>query len=150
FTKSGGDIRSVLNALFHSPEFWSKDYESAKFKSPLRYLISSLRAVDAKPTNYDALTGFLRSQGMPLYGCLTPDGYKNTMAAWLNPDMLLKRINFATGLALRRMPAVYSGPADPQQLTSTLGDIFSTKTSDAVKKAPEPLKAALILGSPEF
>ncbi|PWT94578.1 MAG: DUF1800 domain-containing protein [Candidatus Melainabacteria bacterium] len=150
FTKSGGDIRTVLNTLFHSPEFWNKDYEGAKFKSPFRYLISSLRAVDAKPTNYDALTGFLRGQGMPLYGCLTPDGYKNTMTAWLNPDMLLKRINFATGLTLRRMPAVYSGPADPQQLASTLGDNFSIKTTDAVKKAPEPLKAALILGSPEF
>ena len=150
FTKSDGDIRQVLNVLFHSPEFWSKESENAKYKSPYRYLISSLRAVDAKPANYDALTGFLRAQGMPLYGCLTPDGYKNTMSAWLNPDMLLKRINFATGLTLRRMPAVYSGQTDSQQLTATLGDIFSTKTTDAVKKAPEPLKAALILGSPEF
>jgi uncharacterized protein (DUF1800 family) len=150
FTKTDGDICSVLNVLFHSPEFWSKDCQNAKYKSPYRYLISTLRAVDAKPTDYNALNGFLKMQGMPLYGCLTPDGYKNTMTAWLNPDMLLRRINFATGLTLKRLPAMYSGEANPEQLTATLGGDFSDKTTTVIAKAPEPLKAALILGSPDF
>ena len=150
FTKTDGDIRATLTVLFHSPEFLSKDCENAKYKTPFRYLISALRAVGAQPTNYDALNGFLRMEGMPLYGCLTPDGYKNTMVAWLNPDMLLRRINFATGLAMRRMPAVYSENANSQELVATLGGAFSNKTTEAISKAPEPLKAALILGSPEF
>ena len=36
--------------------------------------------------------------GMPLYGCQTPDGWKNTEAAWLNPDAMVYRLNFATAL----------------------------------------------------
>ncbi len=40
---------------------------------------------------------------MPLYGCQTPDGYKNTQASWLNPDAMTRRISFATSLASGRL-----------------------------------------------
>ena len=42
--------------------------------------------------------------GMPLYGCQTPDGYKNTEEAWLSPDATTRRISFATALAPRHLP----------------------------------------------
>ena len=41
---------------------------------------------------------------MPLYGCQSPDGYKNTQEVWLNPDALAQRISFATGIGLGRSP----------------------------------------------
>lgn len=150
FSQTDGDIRSVLNVLFHSPEFWNKSNENSKYKTPYRYLVSTFRALDTSPGNYERLNGFLRQQGMPLYGCLTPDGFKNTTEAWLNPDMLLKRINFATALTLRRMPRVYSGSPNSRQLIATLGNDFTPRTMLAINKAPEPMKPALMLGSPEF
>jgi uncharacterized protein (DUF1800 family) len=150
FTKTDGDIRAVMNDLLHSPEFWNKEYEGAKFKNPFRYVLSTLRALDANPSNYEPLFGFLRQQGMPVYGCLTPDGYKNTTSAWLNQDTLLRRINFATGLVMQRMPQVYSGNTDSKALLSTVGGDFSNKTRSVIDSAPPAIKAALILGSPEF
>ena len=36
---------------------------------------------------------------MPLYGCLTPDGYKNTEDAWLSPDATTRRVSIATAFA---------------------------------------------------
>jgi hypothetical protein len=35
-------------------------------------------------------------------------------------------------------------------LTATLGNAFSTRTRDAIESAPPQLRAAMVLGSPEF
>ena len=50
---------------------------------------------------------------MPLYGCLTPDGYKNTEAAWLNPEGMTRRINFVTALATGRLAIDRPAPVQP-------------------------------------
>ena len=39
---------------------------------------------------------------------------------------------------------------DATSLTATLGNLFSTKTRDAIETAPPQLRAAMVLGSPEF
>ena len=41
---------------------------------------------------------------MPLFGCVTPDGYRNTEDAWMSPDATARRINFATALAQGKLP----------------------------------------------
>jgi uncharacterized protein (DUF1800 family) len=150
FTQTDGDITEVLNTLFHSPEFWSTQYEDCKFKSPFRYLISTLRAADARPGHFDFALQFLREQGMPLYGCLTPDGYKNTRDAWVNPDTLLKRITFASKIAVGAVPEVPPYAIEYRRLGATLGGTFSGQTVRVVVKAPELLRPALLLASPEF
>jgi uncharacterized protein (DUF1800 family) len=78
---------------------------------------------------------------MPLYGCQTPDGYKNTQDAWLNPDALTRRIAFAAALA---------APLDPVQLQATLAGSISPRTLGIVQRNPDNLRAAMLLGSPDF
>ena len=39
---------------------------------------------------------------------------------------------------------------DPGQLQATLGDAISARTRDAVAASAEPLRAAMLLGSPDF
>lgn len=151
FTSSDGDIKAVLRELFYSSEFWDPQYRSAKYKTPLRYAVSTLRATDAHPQNYDIISQFLKTQGEPLYGCLTPDGYKNTKDAWLNPDNFLNRLNFATAVGSGNMRAVLPQAPEYRQLGATIsGSKFSAKTVAVVAKAPAPLKSAVVLGSPEF
>ncbi len=41
-------------------------------------------------------------------------------------------------------------PLDATALTATLGNAFSSKTRDAIETAPPQLRAAMVLGSPEF
>jgi uncharacterized protein (DUF1800 family) len=86
--------------------------------------------------------------GMPVYGCPTPDGYKNTEEAWLNPDAILRRISLTTALVSGRFSEKSSVTAE--QLATTLGNNFSPKTMQVIAANPEGMKAALILGSPEF
>jgi uncharacterized protein (DUF1800 family) len=116
------------------------------------------------------LLGTLRQLGMPLYGCQTPDGYKNTEDAWLNPDAMTRRINFATALASGKLPitknpdddtgmatakdqaaqATEMQPVDEQMLLATLGTSISPKTQETINNNPAKLRAAMVLGSPDF
>jgi uncharacterized protein (DUF1800 family) len=151
FTQTDGDIKSVLRELFYSKEFWDPQYENAKYKTPLRFVVSTLRASGTHLDNYTPVDGFLKMQGEPLYGCITPDGYKNTKAAWLNPDGLIRRINFATAVAAGKLPGVTMDPPEYRQLGATIsGSKFSTHTVAVVAKAPDQMKSAVVLGSPEF
>jgi uncharacterized protein (DUF1800 family) len=166
FLETKGDIRAVLRTLFDSPEFWDTAHVGVKFKTPYQYVVSAVRATDLSVSNIRPLMGVLAQLGMPLYGCQTPDGYKNTESAWLNPEALTRRINFATALASGRLPLdrlpdpdgvrsmnIGQGsvrPVDADRLITTLGDSISRQTSQTVASSQPALRAALLLGSPDF
>jgi uncharacterized protein (DUF1800 family) len=145
FQATDGNIREVLSTLFKSPEFWDSRYYNAKFKTPYQYVVSALRATGIEMGNPQSVQNTLQQLGMPLYGCPTPDGYKNTREAWLNPNGLTQRLNFATTLTTK-----LTDPKPQLQLSATLGDRFSPQTKQAIAASPPNLRSALILGSPEF
>jgi uncharacterized protein (DUF1800 family) len=182
---SDGDIRAVLETLFGSPEFMSTEAAGAKFKTPYQFVVSAVRASADPVLNVGPLVNTMAQLGMPLYGCQTPDGYKNTQDAWLNPDALTRRIAFASALAAGRLPlssmpanqpfapkmaggdamapaamqaaaapapaAPTNGPAlDAARLQATLAGAISQRTLDIVGHNPDNLKAAMLLGSPDF
>jgi uncharacterized protein (DUF1800 family) len=152
FLETKGDIRSVLRTMFASAEFMAPEALGAKFKTPYQFVISAARASAAPVLNIAPLLAAMNQLGMPLYGCQTPDGYKNTQDAWLNPDALTRRIAFATALAGGKLPlATPPAPVlDPAQLAATLGDAISSRTRTTVAASAEPLRAAMLLGSPDF
>ena len=182
FLESGGDIRAVLKTLFDSAEFRAPQVVGAKFKTPYRYLVSAVRLADVPVTNVRPLLATAYQLGMPLYGCQTPDGYKNTEAAWLNPDAITRRLNFATTFASGKLPfarpmdaadtdgvnkvalkrpvdgpfnarfnaAWTTPPVDAAALLAALGTGISARTRDAVSQSEPALRAALVLGSPDF
>ncbi|MFM2062578.1 MAG: hypothetical protein RLZZ507_2248 [Cyanobacteriota bacterium] len=109
YLATDGNIREVLNTLFQSSEFWDEKNFNSKFKTPYQYAISVVRATDIELKNTRPITKFFSQLAMPLYECPTPDGYKNTKEAWLNPDAMTRRLNFATviangGLGLSSLP----------------------------------------------
>jgi uncharacterized protein (DUF1800 family) len=156
----------VLTALFASREFWES--HDRKYKTPYHFVISAARAAGVPVNNPRLLLAAMSQLGMPLFGCLTPDGYKNTEAAWLSPDATTRRISFATAFArgslqigsLPTGPArgVFSdsqlplrtNPVDDAHLEQIFGSTISPSTREAIAEAPPGLRAALILGSPDF
>jgi uncharacterized protein (DUF1800 family) len=141
---SNGDIRAVLHTLFTSAEFDAPENLGAKFKTPYQFAISAIRASDVQVTKVEPVIAALSRLGMPLYGCQTPDGYKNTEDAWLNPDALSRRITYAKSL-LGYAPAL-----DAAQLETTLGTAISGRTRTAVAAGPGELRTTMLLGSPDF
>ena len=106
YMSTDGNISAVLETLFHSPEFWSDANYRAKVKTPLEYVVSAARASGAEVTNYMPLVNALRVMGMPLYGCVQPNGYSWTAEAWVNTGDLVDRMNFALALAGNRLPGI--------------------------------------------
>ncbi len=141
FLATNGDIREVLNTLFHSSEFQDPKNYGNKFKTPYQYVVSAIRATDTEVNNFRPIYGWLQQLGMPLYGCLTPDGYKNTQSAWLNPDAMTRRLSFATALAsgrlhLNQAPVVTM--ANPNLGATTLASLPQTPTQDLVGTMVSP------------
>lgn len=139
--ESGGEIRSVLRTLFASEEFMAPSNVGAKFKNPYQYVVSAARASGMPVGEAAPLAQALNQLGMPLYGCGTPDGYKNTEAAWLNPGALTRRIAFASSVGAQ---------ADAAQLDATVGAAISARTRGLLAAHPPRLHAAMLLGSPDF
>jgi uncharacterized protein (DUF1800 family) len=98
FLRTDGDIKATLQTLFDSPEFYDPRYYRAKVKTPLEFVASALRAVDAKPSDWWPTLKVLESMGQPLYRCEAPTGYPMTANAWVSSSALLARSNYAAGL----------------------------------------------------
>ena len=152
FQETNGNIRFVLAALFDSPEFWDTNYYNSKFKNPYQYIISAARATGTDNPRFGRINGMLNQLGMPLFGCVTPDGYKNTKEAWLNPDSMMRRVSFATPISRGGLSQDKSknNRVESAQLMATLGNNLSPETREIVTNSPNNLQAALILGSPEM
>ena len=146
FLKKDGDIREVLKTMFSSPEFWAEDEYRAKVKTPLEFVLSSVRASGAEITDATPLARQLQNMGMPLYGAQPPTGYSTKADAWVNSSALLGRMNFALLLAAGKLKGAQVGadrlftaqiPSDPQQTlavleNSLLGDDVSKQTHEVI------------------
>jgi len=154
FLATDGNLREVLSVLFASREFWES--YGQKYKTPYHFVISAVRAAGASVDNTRPLLNTMSQLGMPLFGCLTPDGYKNTEDAWLSPDATARRINFAAALAQGKLPTgtalgPYGDLLRPRAASPVnTGSTITNATRQAVAEAPPALRAAMILGSPDF
>jgi uncharacterized protein (DUF1800 family) len=162
FLATDGNIREVLRAVFASREF--RESYASKYKTPYQFVLSLARAGNIPMGNTRPLLAAMGQLGMPLYGCLTPDGYKNTEEAWLSPDATTRRIGIAASFA-RGNPAVTNlpisflsevpsksppEPVDAARLEEIFGSTMTEQTKAVVTAAAPALRAALILGSPDF
>ena len=59
FSASKGDIRTTLRALFATPEFFAGEARGVKFKRPLHFIVSALRASNAETDAAAPLNDFL-------------------------------------------------------------------------------------------
>ena len=162
YLHSDGDIASVLRTLFASPEF--KASLGQKFKDPIHYAVSALRAAYGQQVilNAQPLMNWLNRMGEPLYGHETPDGYPMTQAAWSGPGQMETRFEIARLIGLG-----YSGlyklpgdtapePAPPPLILQThyyqaVAPSLSPATMGALGQVQNPAdKNMLFLSSPEF
>ncbi|MGH9967808.1 MAG: DUF1800 domain-containing protein [Pyrinomonadaceae bacterium] len=104
FSKSDGDIRETLRAIFSSPEFNSPEAYRAKVKRPFELAISAIRTLGGETNGAPGLHQWIAKMGEPLYGYQTPNGYSDTAESWVNTGGLLERLNFGLSLTSNRIP----------------------------------------------
>src|SRR2546421_1645683 len=169
--RSRGELREVLRAIFQGPAFWAAANVRARVKTPLEFVVSAARAVDAEPDTTPRLAQVVARLGEPLYLHVAPDGYPEREEAWVNSGALLDRMNAAVALAAGRLPGASVSPdsvvpatADPERLIASidagiLGGTMSDNTrrvirnqlsdiNDAVQA--RALAVGLAIGGPEF
>ena len=160
FLETDGDLREITRLILTSPEFLAAETQRAKVKTPLEFVVSSVRALDGEVNRGLGLVRGLRELGMPLYACQPPTGYSDRADAWVNTGALLARMNFAIALVGNRLPGVQvelphtdsvDGMSVHEVLEDTALDHASEATHDTIARATSPqVVAILTLGSPEF
>ncbi len=169
--RSGGDLREVLHAIFHGPDFWAPQNTRAKVKTPLEFVVSALRAVGADPDTTPRLAQVVARLGEPLYLHVAPDGYPEREDAWVNSGALLDRMNAGVALAAGTLPGVtvsldslIPATGDAEQLIlqvndKILGGTMTDNTKDVIRRqtsdigdpvAARALAVGLAVGGPEF
>ena len=160
FLETDGDLREVTRLILTSPEFFAAETQRTKVKTPLEFVLSSVRALDAEVYRGLGLARGLQELGMPLYSCQPPTGYSDRAEAWVNTGALLARMNFAIALVGNRLPGVQvalprTESVDGTSVRAVLGDTAldhaSEATHDTIARARSPQAVAILtLGSPEF
>ncbi len=162
FAQTDGDLRATMEALVRSPEFVSADARFGKVKTPLEFVVSALRVLGSDVRMAGALAQQLRTLGMPPYFAPAPTGYSDDADAWTNGGALVQRMNLAVALTHGRMRGVsppvipVAGEEEPENAARFMARTLllreaSAATVKTVARAETPaMKAALILGSPEF
>lgn len=118
FTKSDGDIKVTLRAMFTDSEFYAPENYRAKIKTPFEVVVSGIRTIGAE-TNGMAIQQMLGKMGEQLYNWQAPTGYPDTAEDWVNTGALLERMNFAVALASNRIPGT---KVDLAKLGTASGD----------------------------
>ncbi len=144
FLETGGSLAALHQGLVDSPQAWSP--AAAKVKRPDEYLVSSLRALDLTELPGPALQIASRAMGQRQFYAPSPQGWDDQASAWLAPDALLKRLEWADAAA-HRIPA-----RDVRLLAAdVLGPQLSESTRREIDRAESPQQAlVLLLASPEF
>jgi uncharacterized protein (DUF1800 family) len=162
FTKTGGDLRAVMETLLFSREFLSEGAWQAKLKTPFELVASALRSLDAEFTDSTALAQRLTDMGQPVYGSVAPTGYANTADDWSGSAGLMRRMAFATALGDGQIAGVKvdASAVAAQGIRRALADLTGYEPAPEVIAAIEEgtngdrpdstVVAAVIVGSPDF
>lgn len=143
FSKSNGDIKATLRALFSDKEFFAPENYRAKIKTPFELAVSTLRALGAETNANPALIGMLNKLGEVPYGYQAPTGYPDTAEDWVNTGALLERLNFAVAVSSNRIPGTrvdlrgYYAASRGEILENAISKILYDEISPATRASLE-------------
>jgi uncharacterized protein (DUF1800 family) len=137
---SNGDLGAATLALVKFDAAWQPQ---TKLRAPLDYVVAVLRALDDVPSG---LTAALAQLGQPLWAAPQPNGWPDRAPDWAGPEALLRRIDWAYGVAGS------AGAIDPAELAeASLGPLLRPDTLAAMQRAGSRRDAlTLLFTSPEF
>ena len=104
-----GQIRSVLSVIFNSELFQSHAAAAQKVKTPLEFVVSTVRALHSTTPNglmttttdgYAFQSPMLRMGSMDLFNRDAPDGYPEAGSSWISAGTLTERIRFVQSFCI--------------------------------------------------
>ena len=145
FSRTDGDIAAVVRTIVTSPEFFSRSAFRAKVKTPFELVVSVRRALDAPPDTTVATARLIAQLGQAFFGWLTPDGWPERGAAWMNSGTLYNRIRFGGNVADGKIPGIrpdrwrrwasLAGATTTQQVDGVIADVLGGSAEPATRSA---------------
>lgn len=129
YLSNGFSIKALMQAILTSDEFFSEKAFNSIVKSPVEYVIGSLRMLKAKLDTRGKsgdIINSLTAQGQTLFNPPSVSGWDGGIE-WINTSTLLNRLNFSNILASNR--ASRGSTIDPKAL---IGNAKLSTSKDTV------------------
>ncbi|WP_127902473.1 DUF1800 domain-containing protein [Solirhodobacter olei] len=155
YMATGGSLWATYQAMLAHPAAWAKP--GAKVRQPFDYLVASIRALGPKP---EVLAGLdakqvrrlllypLSAMGQKFQSPAGPNGWPEAAAAWIQPQFLAARVDWAMYAPVQITPDL----PDPRAFVKTaLADLAGPATLSASQRAESPREGVgLVLASNDF
>jgi uncharacterized protein (DUF1800 family) len=158
----------VYEEIIFSPEFMERGNYRSKFKTPLEFTISALRATDATIKDGESLNQVLDRMGQPVYGCVDPTGYYDVAESWMDSGVLTSRWDFCWKLLRGSVYGVevretlldkYDKLESPEEKAKAMvDDVIAAEIGERTRKILREASEegdtqrmmSIVLGSPDF
>ncbi|AWB68169.1 DUF1800 domain-containing protein [Saccharobesus litoralis] len=142
--RTQGDIKQVMITLINHDAAWLE--QAQKFKTPREFVISGLRALNARDLKDKHIVYMLDQLGQRPFNAGSPAGYSDQQADWDGASALMARIDWASMQASQRRKQNAK-----QLVKNSLGEWASESTSTWISRAESHQQGiAMLLMSPEF
>jgi uncharacterized protein (DUF1800 family) len=147
FRRSNYDMKTLMRAVFTSPEFSSAQSYRTLVKSPTDFMVHAARALGAN--NLSKLIAAAGSgMGQTLFDPPDVGGWPNN-ESWISSNTVVERVNFVTAALSQIKTALPPASDTPRQ---QLDGVLSPQTANLLNQARADDRARwfITLASPEF
>ena len=146
FRRNNYDMKTLMRAVFTSPEFSSAQSYRTLVKSPADFMVHAARALGA--TNLSKLiAGAGSGMGQSLFDPPDVSGWPNN-ESWISSNTVVERVNFVSS-ALGQMKTALPSATDAPR--AQLDGVLSPQTASLLNQAADDRARWFItLASPEF
>ncbi|MGR3468476.1 MAG: DUF1800 domain-containing protein [Shimia sp.] len=155
YANTGGDLLAMTATMLRHPAAWAPELRNVKW--PLEFIGSALRALGLRPEDLPPgdhepwrqwVDNRLSRMGQPWPRPAGPDGWPEEDSAWITPQGVAARIDWAMSAPARLAPAL----PDPREFAVTaLGPMLPAEVAFAARAAETRREGVgLVLSSPAF
>ena len=146
FRRSKYDMKSLMRAVFTSPEFTAAQSYRSLIKSPTEFMVHAARVLGLTQAP-KLIVGSGSGMGQSLFDPPDVNGWPNN-ESWISSNTVVERVNFVTR-ALTQARATLPSPTDA--VHQHLDGVLSPQTSTLFNQAADDRgRWFILLASPEF
>ena len=145
FRRSKHDMKTLMRALFTSPQFTAAQSYRTLVKSPTEFMVHAGRALGVR--NSKLIAGAGAGMGQTLFDPPDVGGWPSN-ESWISSNTVVERVNFVTS-ALSQVKTALPATADAAR--TQLDGVLSPQTASLLNQAADDRARWFItLASPEF
>jgi uncharacterized protein (DUF1800 family) len=145
FRRSKYDMKTLMRAVFLSPQFTAAQSYRTLVKSPTEFMVHAARALGVSSSKLIVTAG--AGMGQSLFDPPDVGGWPNN-ESWISSNTVVERVNFVTA-ALSQVKAALPATSDAARVH--LDGVLSPQTANLLNQAADDRARWFItLASPEF